>query len=255
MNCIRRLVIAIGNTSSEVARSCVCCLLAKLQLFAGKGRSSASLSEVKPYREGARNSGSLSHPFQWNRHNWIVLPRWAELLLLWGKEGREGGGAVTGTGQERPRTNLLLWLDQQRWGWRVTLACHFIFMKIKRYCPFSMPAHFLFHVLFSARKWTDFLSCKLSVSLATNEWVMHFGKGVNTFRCTFSLVQKLCFWTLTLVALQVTVGMEVLSIGRANWRAVLRALVGELTKAFSLHTSFPRVTENFLTGLVCVLVA
>lgn len=64
-------------------------------------------------------------------------------------------------------------------------------------------------------------------------------------------MQELGFRTLALVALQLTVSMEVLSVGRTNRRAILKALVGELTKAFPLHTSFPWVTKNFLTGLMC----
>lgn len=74
-------------------------------------------------------------------------------------------------------------------------------------------------------------------------------------RHALSLVQKLCFRTLTLIALQVTVSMEVPPVGRTNRRAILWALVGKLTKAFPLHTSFPRMTKDFLTGLVCVLLA
>lgn len=66
-------------------------------------------------------------------------------------------------------------------------------------------------------------------------------------------MQELCFGLLTLIALQLTVGMEALSTGGTNCRAILWALVGKLTKAFSLHTSFPRVTKHFSTGLVGVL--
>lgn len=78
---------------------------------------------------------------------------------------------------------------------------------------------------------------------------------MGTCRHAAALVQKLSFGTLALVALEVAVRAELPSVGGTNQSAILRALVGKLTEAFSIHTAFPWVTKNFRTGLVRVFVA